>query len=164
MAAWAFCATEHYPLPLSSLSTITVQSFSQCPSSMPFLFGLSYPAELQRGDCIYSSLKSEPIMSTDVTDREEAKRELRKYIKEWAEGERYIYKTRYNKVCKKKGKTFEEHSVFTSITKQYPNNEQMQRWCIVILTSKVFFSEAAKVLSKIKWQTFSVVLFVATEV
>ena len=65
------------------LSAPLLLSLSLCPSSMPFLFGLSSPAkELLRGDCIYSSLKSEPIMSTDVTDREERKREIGKDTQE----------------------------------------------------------------------------------
>lgn len=60
-----------------------------CLLSAPLLFSLSLSVQaaclsssscrtqqgLLRGDSIYSSLKSEPIMSTDVTDREESKRE-----------------------------------------------------------------------------------------
>lgn len=62
-----------------------------CLLSAPLLFSLSLSVqaaclsssgcrtqrELLRGDSVYSSSKSEPIMSTDVTDREEGRRERR---------------------------------------------------------------------------------------
>lgn len=40
MAAWAFCATEHYPPPL----LFGLYRSLKCPSSMPFFSGLSYAA------------------------------------------------------------------------------------------------------------------------
>lgn len=58
---------------------LAVQPLSSVQAACLSSSGCRTQPELQRGDCIYSSLKSEPIMSTDVTDREEGKREGRKY-------------------------------------------------------------------------------------
>ncbi|TNN70512.1 hypothetical protein EYF80_019247 [Liparis tanakae] len=42
------------------------------------MFNSTSQQEMLRGDSIYSSLKSEPIMPTDVTDGQESKHERRK--------------------------------------------------------------------------------------
>jgi len=60
--------------PLLSSVSLSLNVQAACLSSS----GCRTQRELRHGDSIYSSLKSEPIMSTDVTDREESKRERRK--------------------------------------------------------------------------------------
>lgn len=80
VAAWAFCATEHYPLHAHPQH----HYFQYCSVSPPLsvwaacLSSLGRRIQLLRGDFFYSSLKSGLITSTDVTDREENKRETSK--------------------------------------------------------------------------------------
>lgn len=121
MAAWAFCATEHYPVPVSSQHHYC--SFSLCVQAACLSSLGCRTQELPRGDFIYSSLKSEPIMSTDVKDREENKREIIKDIQEWAEGERCMWKTSDTEFRKRKQALRSTWFYSQHITN---HNEQMQ--------------------------------------
>lgn len=60
--------------PLQLRLSLSVQT--ACLSSL----GRRAQLEPLHGDCIYSSLKSEPIMSTDVRAREESKRDQERYM------------------------------------------------------------------------------------
>lgn len=114
MAAWAFCATEHFPLPLFSRSAISSSASvvlsnvrAACRSSLGCL---TQPELLRGGDRVYSSLKSEPIMSTDVTGREEGKRERRKYQRAAKGEKKATQKNKRRRVLTKETNT-EEHFV-----------------------------------------------------